>query len=285
MSFRSHLPAKYRQPLGRARDLGIVTLARAAASGLRMLPDSVLLAVRQRTQQLRTMDYVETPIHLYVDSDQDRLVRLHAVQKEPETVAWIRNTIRPGDVLYDIGANIGSYSLIAATFAQYKISVYAFEPSYANYMQLNRNIQANAFEGVITPLPVALWKDNGLRSFRYSTLDTGSAFHGVQTDNGDHRVSAAYVQPVLTYRLDDFVAQFGLKAPTHLKVDVDGEELEILRASVGCLTQPSLRTILVEVIEENIGPIVELLESFGFVVTSKHWHEGTRAWNAILSRS
>ena len=55
--------------------------------------------------------------------------------KEPDTIHWINEIMQPGDILYDIGANIGTYSLYAASR---NIEVYAFEPESTSYAILNK---------------------------------------------------------------------------------------------------------------------------------------------------
>ena len=60
--------------------------------------------------------------------------------KEPETIEWI-DGFKDGDVFWDVGANIGVYSLYASIGR--RIEVLAFEPSASNYLLLNRNIEYN----------------------------------------------------------------------------------------------------------------------------------------------
>ena len=57
--------------------------------------------------------------------------------KEPITLAWI-DTFKDGETLYDIGANVGMYTIYAAVMR--KANVYAFEPEALNYAELNKNI-------------------------------------------------------------------------------------------------------------------------------------------------
>lgn len=272
-----------RRVLSEARNRVVKLGARSIGRAWRVLPDRFVLAVRGELQQTGRMDYPASPIHLYVDSEQDRAVRLRACQKEPETVAWISSEVAQGDVFYDIGANIGSYSLIAAAHTSRRMKIYAFEPSFANFAQLNRNVLLNKCEGVIAPLPVALWREPGVRLFRHRTVDTGGALHSIDTGS-DQGFRAVYTQPVLTFRLDDFMEQFFLEPPNHIKIDVDGEELEILHGAGAVLGHDGLRSMLVEVYEDNAMAITSLLEEHGLHLRSKHWHAGMRAWNCIFVR-
>ena len=74
--------------------------------------------------------------------------------KEPDTINWINDYIRQDDVFYDIGANIGIYSLYAAKFN--KAKVYSFEPESSNYYFLNKNIYHNNLFSRIKAYNIAL---------------------------------------------------------------------------------------------------------------------------------
>ena len=66
--------------------------------------------------------------------------------KEPDTMDWIRTHVRDG-VLYDVGANIGQYSLYAAKLRAEPLEVLAFEPEALNHAKLVRNIVHNGLSG------------------------------------------------------------------------------------------------------------------------------------------
>ena len=100
---------------------------------------------------IRRIDFDERELFIYAAGDW-RGFRSGACAKEPETARWIRRTAHPGSVFYDIGACVGSYSLIAAALGA---SVHAFEPSALNYAQLQLNAWLNEAEA-LTAWPVAL---------------------------------------------------------------------------------------------------------------------------------
>ena len=70
--------------------------------------------------------------------------------KEPDTIEWIDSFFREGDVIYDIGANIGQYSLYAAKKLKGNCRILAFEPEALNYSKLNKNIVLNNLTDSIT---------------------------------------------------------------------------------------------------------------------------------------
>src|SRR5262245_25440744 len=95
---------------------------------LNRLPAGAILTIRSRVILRCALDYPRSDIYLDVQSSDEYYLRLRSCYKEPETVEWIEKFVRENDVFYDIGANVGAYSLIASRFANGKATVYAFEP-------------------------------------------------------------------------------------------------------------------------------------------------------------
>ena len=98
------------------------------------------------------MDYEGAEILLRRSAPKIEL-RLRSVAKEPWTVKWIE-TFLPGDVFYDVGANVGAYSLLAAKANDGAVPVVAFEPSAPTYHDLCVNIALNGCDEIVTPLPI-----------------------------------------------------------------------------------------------------------------------------------
>lgn len=223
------------------------------ASFLQCLPTRIWLRIQDRTRIIKKMDYNRRPIYLHVDSWIENEVRLKETQKEPGTVAWIENWFQKGDVFYDIGANVGSYSLIAHQFLDGNMRGYAFEPGFLTFSQLCRNLAINQVNGQISPLQIALSDVTNIIPFHYKNLETGGALHalGDPIDQFGKSFKPVFTLPTLSFRLDDLVAQFSLPTPTHIKIDVDGVELAILQGAESVLSASSLRTILLEVDETS----------------------------------
>ena len=95
-----------------------------------------------------------------------------------------------------------------------------------------------------------------------------------------------YRQTALGYRLDDFIAQFGLPAPTHIKIDVDGLEAQVLAGAERTLKDPALRTVLVEMLTDaaDEAAIVARLEAAGLHRVSVE-RFGEIAYNALWARA
>jgi len=75
--------------------------------------------------------------------------------KEKGTLKWLDENIEPSSIMYDIGANVGLYSIYAAK-KHGDVKVYAFEPHKVNFATLLENISLNDLEGSIFPLSFAL---------------------------------------------------------------------------------------------------------------------------------
>ena len=168
------------------------------------------------------LDYPNTEIWLRATSLPELRWRARSCAKEPWTVRWIEDSIRKGEVLYDIGANVGTFALLAARSRG--ATVVAFEPGYANFARLCENIQLNDCGGAIVPVPLPLSDAPGLVPFKYRSLEPGQSRHAL----GDgpfvakRRGGVRFVQPVCTTTLDRAVADFGLAAPHHMKIDEIG---------------------------------------------------------------
>lgn len=249
-------------------------LARVAVSLFKRLPDRVLLELKMNIQVTRKMDYARHDIWLNIDSKVENDVRLVSCQKEPETVAWIEDFFREGDVFYDVGANVGAYSLVAAKFLGGKVKVYAFEPSFLNFPQLCKNIITNCCQDSIVPFQIALSDKTAIDVFNYHNLTPGGAIHtlGRAIDYKGDEFQPLLKQPVLAMRLDEFTKYFRAPPPNHMKVDVDGIDFQVLQGAEEALAAPSLKTVIVEIKEGDAeaANIIGYLSNKGLKFHSKH---------------
>ncbi len=161
---------------------------------------------------------------------------------EPETIAWI-NSLPPGGVYWDIGANIGLYAVYAAAQGQ---QVLAFEPSAASFAALMRNVEVNGLGDQVAAYCLAFADETKLDALHMSGTAAGHSMHsfgGAETIGG--AVQAVFRQAVPGFTVDAFRALFGLPAPDYIKMDVDGLEPAILRGAEATL--PLVRAVLVEI--------------------------------------
>jgi FkbM family methyltransferase len=152
--------------------------------------------------------------------------------------------------------------------------VYAFEPSYSTYYALNQNILLNKYQDKIYSFPILLSDETKLYRLEYSNVTPGAAMHNM-SDTGrenESQFKTEFIQTIPGYRLDDFIKQFKLRTPNHIKLDVDGAEYRVLLGASETLAQSELRSVLVEVDEEKYSEreIQLLMERKGFFVHSRH---------------
>lgn len=232
--------------------------------------DLIKLKLSAQAELIKPMDYQRHQIKLRVNSG-DEYKRLNACKKEPWTVNWIENYLCPGEVLFDIGANVGVYSLVAAKATEGKALIFAFEPAFFNFASLCYNITLNNCQNCITPFQVALYSKTSLVNFNYSALSPGSALHIL--GKIDESFDCVYEQPVLSYSLDEFIEKFNLPIPNHIKLDVDGVELEIIEGASKTLSDNRLKSLMIELNEDSDRSdetIVDLLTEKGFILQERH---------------
>ncbi len=230
---------------------------------------------------------LEDGVVLMTVRTQLHLDRALACYKEPETVRWIRRQLRGGDVFFDVGANVGAYSLVAARLAVGGITVHSFEPSFATYFDLCQNILLNGCQNSVYPHLMALGRSTGLSIFNYSSLDSGAAVHslGGQFGQTGQEFEPAYSQPVVSFSIDDLVGTFRFAQPNLLKIDVDGTESDIVSGAEATLGHPDLRSVLIEFYEpdQRHRQVIAVLESLGLEVTERVPHANGVA-NYIFTR-
>ncbi len=213
-----------------------------------------------------------------VKSEMDK-ARAHTyATKEPETLEWIERYFQPGDVMYDIGANIGLYALFAAKHLHGRCKVYAFEPEALNYARLNRNIHLNSLSGIVLPCCVAITdrvcfdtfylNPHSFEKMAGGRLVSGSALHtfGAAVDYSGTSFQPFHQQGTVGVSLDHLWQGWGLDFPNHIKIDVDGLEEKILAGAVQTLEDRRLKSVLVEVSQSkgDLDPIFQRVIRAGF---------------------
>jgi len=184
-------------------------------------------------------------------TDELHLLRAQWLEtKEPETLAWI-DTFSQGDLFYDVGANVGVFSLYAALHRG--CQVYAFEPEAKNYACLNKNIYLNKLGRRVRALNVALHDRTTIQFLNLHDLASGSALHSVgePIDSSGKRFEPKFEQAVLAFSLDDFIQTLGAPVPQHVKIDVDGNELKIIEGALQTLSDPRCRSVQIEINQDD----------------------------------
>lgn len=194
--------------------------------------------------------------------------------KEPETIEWIE-TFKEGETLWDIGANIGCYSLYAAKKG---ISVIAFEPSAVNYFLLQKNIEQNQLDKKIHAFCIAFSDVSEIGYLNMSTIQPGGAISNFGNltktiECADEPYDVKFCQGMISFSIDEFIRYYHIPTPNHIKIDVDGIENKILRGAKRTLIDPNLKSLLIELDfnhPEYNDEIIKILDESGFTLTSKN---------------
>ena len=196
--------------------------------------------------------------------------------KEPEMLDWLDENLQDGDVFFDVGANVGIYSIYAA-LRKPKAVVYAFEPEYSNLHQLKQNILENSLMRNIYPYALALDDKTGISKLQIQDTTPGAAKHTVskhdlaKTHMGEDVV---WREGVATITLDEFCILADIK-PNILKIDVDGTETAILKGGQKTFSNPDLRAVYIEVGKDQLE-CEDILTNYGFVL--KETHNDNQIW-------
>jgi len=186
-------------------------------------------------------------------------------EKEPITVNWIAE-FAAGEVLVDIGANVGMYTVWAAKTRGTR--VFAFEPEAQNYALLNRNIVLNDLGTQVKAYCLGLSDQAGFSELHLSGLDVGGSCHslGERIDFKHEPMTPAFSQGCVSARLDDLVAAGVMPVPDYIKLDVDGIEPRIIAGARRVLNERKVRSLLIETnqnLPDHMHMVAEL-ESLGF---------------------
>ena len=193
--------------------------------------------------------------------------------KEPETLEWI-DAIPMGSVLWDIGANVGLYSVYAAK--KRNCRVLAFEPSVFNLELLARNIFLNGLMEQICIVPLALSDSLGASQLHMTTKEWGGALSTFGQDYGfdGKKLKESFKFQTVGLSMIDAIEKLGLPKPDYIKMDVDGIEHLILKAGGAILHD--LKGIIVEINDdftEQADGCRKILTEAGLTLSQKRHSE------------
>ncbi len=194
--------------------------------------------------------------------------------KEPYTLQWIDDQVKTNDVFYDIGANIGQYSLYAAAQKGAGLRVFCFEPEAQNFARLFENIYLNGWGNRIVPFCLAVSNRTSVsRLDLHGAPQAGEAMHQVIAQE-EETLNHIGEQGIIEMSLDDLIYAHNLPFPNCMKIDVDGHEEKIIAGAGKTLGNHELRTINIEISQEKAltktpTQIEVQLAEFGFRETGR----------------
>jgi FkbM family methyltransferase len=195
---------------------------------------------------------------------------LSLLTKQPATIKWI-DRFEPGSIFWDIGANVGTFSLYAAFGTSTK--VVAFEPAAVNYFLLAANCEANNLSDRIDCLLLGVGRERAIDRLGVSQFRPGGSF----SFRGKSSESFAARQSAIVLSIDQLVDEYGLPCPNYIKIDAPGSSEAIVAGAARTLRRRELRQLHLEIREQSTGAqrIIDRLKDGGFVAAGKDLHGGT----------
>lgn len=194
---------------------------------------------------------------------------------EEETTALFRRVVKQGDVVLDLGANIGYYTIIAARSVGSSGKVFSFEPEPTNFKYLSKNIEVNGFLNA-TPFRKAV--SDRLGTSQLFVCDYDSGHHTINQYDGigaysRGRHSRVHSIPIDVVSVDEFLRDKTDRVNV-IKMDVEGAEALALKGMRETLQKNHDVKVFVEffpLLVKNMGSSPEefahaLLTEFGFAV-------------------
>ena len=212
-----------------------------------------------------------TGLQVYASSIANERGAGGVVPLEGGVVQWIDNYLDIGDVLYEVGAGIGQYAIVAAK--QKASIVIGFEAAYAAHKEFCDNVLLNRCEALVVPVPLALAARDGLAEIKYLQGHPGETGYVVVEERSwrvKHRgPNRPYLQPACVMRLDSFVNHHQPPPPHHIHIAAGTNAPAVLDGARQTLRLPSLKTVHLSVSSECVESVAAALSTGGFVLNSR----------------
>lgn len=169
---------------------------------------------------------------------------------EKNVINWFENilSVQNNPVVYDVGANNGFYSILSALL---NADVYAFEPTKSSFKILKRNLKIyeKFSDNKLVPIPLALADKNEKQTINiYSSSGNNSI--AMRSIPKGHELQYIGKQSIETARMDYLIAQKKATPPTLIKIDVEGNELFVLKGAKNTIKK-YMPSIIVEYSKET----------------------------------
>ena len=187
------------------------------------------------------------------------LTRESILSYEPDMRKLFASTAKENMVVYDVGANVGVFSLLFLNLVGPNGFVYAFEPEASNVRCLLDTKNSNTFDNFEVQAVGVGEKSETLFFDRRGGAMSG---HLVDQGSGDNQ----NMTEVQVYSIDEFIFDQGKLPPSLLKIDVEGNELKVVNGMARTLKEhrPIIICELHPALESSVLDICDILDGYGY---------------------
>jgi FkbM family methyltransferase len=184
------------------------------------------------------------------------------LSKEKDTILWIDKFGSSKNIFFDVGSNIGVYSLYYASL--YGAKVFAFEPQYNNATLLSRNLKLNNLQNYVTIIPNPLYKNNKI-DFLFSSSNNEAASASTTFIKKNIYISKNFDKKLtMSYSIDFLVKNNLIPQPNIIKIDVDGNELDVIKGARKTINEKKCKSILIEKTNKISDHLIDKILSKSF---------------------
>ena len=219
---------------------------------------------------MNCIDTIQTksgPLKIHCPNETSRLRSKRALIREVETIEWI-NSFSKGDVFWDIGSNIGVFSLYAAKVPE--ATVVSFEILPWNCAALENNLTLNELHDKVSVFGFGV--SDKVETIPVNIPEQASMFGGAggqikrTVDTHGRPFKPMYTMNALGYTMDELTKIPGIPFPTHIKMDIDGNEDKAIAGAEKTLSDPRLKSLMFELELEGRDAVLEIISKHNFTL-------------------
>ena len=185
-------------------------------------------------------------------------------------------TPKQGDIVVDIGAHIGRYTIIGAKRVGANGKVVAIEANPSNFEMLNRNIKLNQLTNILSLNNAVYSKETKIKLYLPGEELGHTIYNTVMSDRAKNEDKFVEVN---ANTLDYLLQLKGIMEVNWIKIDVEGAEFEVLKGATNVLSKSKDIALLIEIHNLSGGtnlyrPILEFLRLYNFKIEFEKSHDG-----------
>ena len=203
---------------------------------------------------------------LNLENKEHQRIYFYGEHDERYEIKLLQKIIQSGDICYDIGANIGFYSLYFDTLSKQKGKTICFEPASTAYEYLQANIKLNNRNSTVTEYKIGVGKDSKKERIYYPTHGTAAGTASIKYQNHDFKSEVITIDSI-----DSLMDKLNIPVPDFVKIDVEGYQQEVLEGGVKLFGQhaPIIMAELKDIEDKNdpdLDHIQALIQDLGYLI-------------------